>query len=101
MLDKVKEDKIKHPIEYEKIKRKLDGRKKKEAFILFQRLLAQKIEIKIDTVIKKASKAIYRKLRKANDYKEYYKNKNIIKRKEKKKSKLELFLEYLDNTDNE
>ena len=94
--NKVLEDKNKYPYEYEKLKQQIEKRKKVDAFIIFQRLLAQKIEIKIDNVLKKASKVIYRRLRKTNDYREYFR-KEIIKKKEKKKDDIELFFEYLDN----
>ena len=95
---KVLEDKNKYPIEYEKLKQQLEKRKKVDAFIIFQRLLAQKIQIKIDNVLKKASKIIYRRLRKTNDYREYLKKK-LAKKKEKKKNDMELFLELLDDSD--
>ena len=94
---KVLEDKKKYPIEYEKINQQIEKNKKRNAFLLFQRLLAQKLEIKIDTILQKASKIIYRKFRKTNDYKEYSINSEIIKKKEKKKNKMDLFFEYFDD----
>ena len=78
----------------------MEKRKKVDAFILFQRLLAQKIEIKIDKVLKKASKVIYRRFRKANDYMEYSRKNKIIE-KEKNKSDLELFFDYLNINDDQ
>ena len=96
LTDKVLEDKSKYPIEYEKIKLQMEKRKKEAAFTLFQKLLSQKIIIKIDAVIKRSSKVIYQRFRKTNDYRKYYKSqKNKIK--EKKKTKMELFFEYLDD----
>ena len=94
---KVLEDKKKYPIEFEKINQQIEKNKKRNAFLLFQRLLAQKLEIKIDTILQKASKIIYRKFRKTNDYKEYSINSEIIKKMEKKKNKMDLFFEYFDD----
>ena len=94
---KVLEDKKKYPIEYEKLNQQIEKKKKRNDFLLFQRLLAQKLEIKIDTILQKASKIIYRKFRKTNDYKEYSINSEIIKKMEKKKRKMDLFFEYFDD----
>lgn len=101
MMDKVSKDKIKYPLDYEIIRQQIDKRKKKEAFFTFQRLLAEKIQIIIDTVIKKASKVIYRRMRKTNDYREYYKNFNTIQKVENRKNDIELFFELIDNNDND
>ena len=101
MMDKVSKDKIKYPLDYEVIRQKIDKRKKKEAFFTFQRLLAEKIQIIIDTVIKKASKVIYRRMRKTNDYREYYKNFSTIQKVENRKNDIELFFELIDNNDND
>ena len=98
MLDKVYKDKIKYPIEYENFKLLLEKRKKKDAFIIFQSLLAQKIEIKIEAVLRRASKVIYKRFRKTNDYQKY-RNANKKKNKERKKNDIELFFEYLDNNE--
>ena len=96
ILDKVSKDKIKYPNKYEKLKIQIDKNKKYNAFIGFQRLLLQKLQIKIDNVLKKASKVIYKKLHKTNDYKGYYKHYHSIKKKEKKKSEMELFYEFIN-----
>ena len=101
MMNKVSKDKIKYPSEYKIIKQQIDKRQKKEAFFAFQRLLAQKIQIKIDTVLNKASKFIYRRYRKTNDYKEYYKNFKAIQSIENRKNDEELFFEFIDNNNNE
>ena len=98
ITDNVLEDKRKYPIEYEKIKLQMEKRKKEAAFTLFQKLLSQKIIIKIDAVLKRSSKVIYQRFRKTNDYRKYYKSQNN-KKKEKKKTKMELFFEYLDDKD--
>ena len=98
MLDKVYKDKIKYPTEYEQFKLLLDKRKKQDAFIIFQSLLAQKIEIKIEAVLRRASKVIYKRLRKTNDYQKY-RNANKSKKKERKKTDIELFFEYLDKSE--
>ena len=98
MLDKVYKDKIKYPIEYENFKLLLEKIKKKDAFIIFQSLLAQKIEIKIEAVLRRASKVIYKRFRKTNDYQKY-RNANKKKNKERKKNDIELFFEYLDNNE--
>jgi hypothetical protein len=95
MMNKVDEDKIKYSLEYENLKIKMDKKKKRDAFLTFQRLLAQKIEIKIDNVLKRASKAIYPKFKKTNDYREYYRNNRIIKKVENKIDDIELFFEYI------
>lgn len=99
IMSDVLEDKDKYPIEYEKLKQQMEKRKKEEAFLLFQRLIAQKIQIKIDAVLIRAKKVIYKRLRKTNDYKRYYLNLDKNKKNEKIKSDLELFLEYLYNND--
>ena len=52
--------------------------------------------IKIDTVLQKAEKIIYKPHRKTNDYLKDYKKHKVIQ-KEIKKSNLELFEEYLDD----
>jgi hypothetical protein len=96
ILDKVSKDKIKYPNKYEKLKIQIDKNKKYNAFIGFQRLLLQKLQIKIDNVLKKASKVIYKRLRKTNDYRGYYKHYHLIKKVEKKKSDMELFYEFIN-----
>jgi hypothetical protein len=96
ILDKVSKDKIKYPNKYEKLKIQIDKNKKYNAFIGFQRLLLQKMQIKIDNVLKKASKIIYKRLRKTNDYREYYKHYHLIKKEENKKSDMELFYEFIN-----
>ena len=95
MMSKVNEDKIKYSGKFEELKIRMEKQKKKDAFITFQRLLAQKIEIKIDSVLKRASKVIYHKFRKTNDYREYYRNKHIIKKEDKEIDDIELFFEYI------
>jgi len=103
ILDKVSKDKVKYPNKYEKLKIQIDKNKKYNAFIGFQRLLLQKLQIKIDNVLKKASKVIYKRLRKTNDYKGYYKHYHLIKKVEKEQSDMELFYEFInegnDNND--
>ena len=99
MLDKVKQDKINYPQDYEILKLRMEKRKKINAFIQFQKLLAQKIQIKIDAVLKRASKVIYKRNRKTNDYREYYRNSNSMKELENSKSTIELFFEYLNGAD--
>lgn len=96
LTNNVLEVKRKYPIEYEKIKLQMEKRKKEAAFTLFQKLLSQKIIIKIDAVLKRSSKVIYQRFRKTNDYMKYYKSQKN-KKKEKKKTKMELFFEYLDD----
>lgn len=97
ILDKVNKDKIRYPEEYEKMRQQIEKRKKNDAFILFQNLLAQKIEIKIDNVLKRASKIIYKRLRKTNDYNNYYKSAEIIKKEGIEKNEMDLFFEYLED----
>jgi hypothetical protein len=96
IMDKVSKDKIKYPNKYEKLKIQIDKNKKYNAFIGFQRLLLQKLQIKIDNVLKKASKVIYKRLRKTNDYRGYYKHYHLIKKVEKEKSDMELFYEFIN-----
>ena len=99
LLNKVSENKNKHPEEYEILKKQLEKKKKYDAFISFQRLLMQKLQIKIHNVLKKASKVIYKSQRKTNDYRANYKQFQIIKNVEKKKNDIEIFFEYINNTD--
>ena len=99
ILDKVKQDKINYPEKYGLLKLRIEKRKKANAFILFQKLLAQKIQIKIDAVLKRASKVIYKRYRKTNDYKQYYRNIDLNKEMESNKTTIELFFEYLNVTD--
>jgi hypothetical protein len=96
ILDRVSKDKIKYPNKYEKLRFQIEKNKKYNAFIGFQRLLLQKLQIKIDNVLKKASKVIYKRLRKTNDYRGYYKHYHLIKKVEKKKSDMELFYEFIN-----
>ena len=93
---KVNEIKKRKQNVYDIIKNKLDRKKKKNAFYKYQKLLAEKIEIKINTVLQSAEKIIYKKYRKTNDYRREHK-KHKIKKKEVKKSNLELFSEFLDD----
>ena len=81
--------------EYNICKAKFDKMKKKELFLNFQRLLAEEIHIKLDKVLQKAEKIIYKPYKKTNDYKIHKKNKVI--KKEVKKTDLEIFAEYLDD----
>ena len=97
LKDKVAEDKNEYPDEYDKIKMQLEKNKKHNAFICFQRLLVQKLQIKIDNVLKKAKKIIYIKNRKTNDYTGYYKPLPKKKSVEKEKNDMEIFFEYIDN----
>lgn len=97
ILNKVLEDKKKYCLEYEKLKIQMEKIKKKEAFFLFQRLLAQRIEIKIDSVLQRASKVIHKRLRKTNDYREYYKNNNNFKKDEEKENDMDLFFEFIQD----
>ena len=99
ILNKVDKDKTKYPLQYEKMRQQIDKRKKFDAFILFQNLLAQKIEIKINRVLKRASKVIFRRLRKANDYNKYYKNFEATKKIDINKNETDLFFEYLEDKD--
>ena len=98
-LKRVKEIKKIRPNDYNYFKNKLDRLNKKEAFYNFQKLLAEKLQIKIDNVLKKAEKVIYEKHRKTNDYRINPKKQKIIKT-EVKKSDYEIFLDYL-NDDND
>ena len=99
ILNKVDKDKTKYPLQYEKMRQQIDKRKKFDAFILFQNLLAQKIEIKINRVLKRASKVIFRRLRKANDYNKYYKNFEETNKIDIDKNETDLFFEYLEDKD--
>ena len=96
MLDKVKADKIKFPNKYEELKQQIEKRKKSEAFKCFQKLLMQKLQIKIDNVLKKASKLIYINPRRKNDYKNYYKHFDKDKDIKPKKSYIEFFFEFME-----
>jgi len=96
MIDKVKEDKIKYPNKYENLKQQIEKRKKREAFIGFQKLLMQKLQIKIDNVLIKASKIIYINPRRRNDYKNYYKHFEKNKDIKPKKSNFESFFEFIE-----
>jgi hypothetical protein len=96
MLDKVKADKIKFPNKYEELKQQIEKRKKSEAFKCFQKLLMQKLQIKIDNVLKKASKLIYINPRRKNDYKNYYKHFDKDKDIKPKKSGVESFFEFME-----
>ena len=96
ILNKVNNIKKIKPKEYEVFKAKLDKRKKKIAFFNYQKLLAEKIQIKVDKVLQKAEKIIYKPYKKTNDYLKDYKKHKTIK-SEIKKSNLELFEEYLDD----
>ena len=98
LLLKVNDLKKRNLISYKVIKDKLDREKIKNVFYNYQRLLAEKIQIKVDTVLKKADKIIYKPYRKTNDYKKEHKKHKVTK-KEIKKSNLELFKEYLDDSD--
>ena len=97
ITEKVLIDKKRFPFEYEKLNQQIEKAKKKKAFILFQNLLAQKLEIKIDTVLKKASKIIYRKLRNTDNYMEHLINLKKIKKMEKEKNKIGVFFEFIDH----
>ena len=96
ILNKVNNDKKIKPKEYGVLKAQIDKRKKVNAFLNFQKLLAEKIQIKVDKVLQKAGKIIHKPYRKTNNYKKDYKKHKVIK-KEIKKSNLELFEEYLDD----
>ena len=96
MLDKVKADKIKFPNKYEELKQQIEKRKKSEAFKCFQKLLMQKLQIKIDNVLKKASKLIYINPRRKNDYKNYYKHFDKDKDIKPKKSYIEFFFDFME-----
>ena len=82
--------------EYNICKAKFDKMKKKELFLNFQRLLAEEIHIKLDKVLQKAQKVVYKKYRKTNDYKRQNK-KHKVKKEKVKKTDQELFAEYIDN----
>ena len=96
MLFEVDKIKTKKPYKYKIFKLELDKYKKKNAFYNFQRLLAEKIQIKIDKVLEKANKIIYKPHKKTNDYKKEIKKQKVVKKKIKK-SDLEIFDEYLYN----
>ena len=95
LLNKIDNIKKRIPKEYEIYKFKFERRKKKKAFYNFQRLLAEKIQIKVDKVLQKAEKIIYKPYKKTNDFKIHKKYKVI--KKEVKKSNFELFMEYLND----
>ena len=99
ILNKVNEDKIKYPEEYKKIRQNIDKQNKINAIILSQKLFLQKFQIKIDNVLKKASKIIYKKTRVINDYRGYYKPFKKKKRFRKQKSNTELFYQFISNSD--
>lgn len=96
MLLKVYDIKKRNPKDYQILKNKFDKQKKKNAFRKYQKLLLDEVQIKIDKVLEKAKKAIYKRYRKTNDYKKVHK-KQKIKKKEIKKTDLEIFEEYLDD----
>ena len=96
LLLEVNDIKKSNPTLYSAFKTKFDRQKKKRAFYKYQRLLAEKIRIKVDKVLQKAEKIIYKPIRKTNDYKREHK-KRKIKKKEIKKSNWEIFAEYLDD----
>ena len=79
MVDAVNEDKQKNPLKYIKFKSVLDKKKKIEASINFQKIFAQKIQIKVDNVLKKASKIIFLNHRKTENYLNYCRKKVKIK----------------------
>ena len=93
LLTKVNNIKKRMPKEYEIYKTKLDRMKKKKQFYTFQRLLAEKIQIKVDRVLEKADNILFMPLKKTNDYKIHKKHKVI--KKEVKKSNIEIFMEYI------
>ena len=95
ILTKVNNIKKRIPEEYRIFKAKFDRRKKKKVFYNYQRLLAERIQIKLDKVLQKAEKIIYKPYKKTNDYKIHKKHKVI--KKEVKKTELEIFAEYLDD----
>ena len=79
MVDAVNEDKKNYPLKYIKFKSVLDKKKKIEASINFQKILAQKLQIKVDNVLKKASKIIFLNHRKTGNYMNYCRKKTKIK----------------------
>ena len=96
IIAKISKNKNKYPLKYDIIKQQLDKRDRKKAFLNFQNLLTQKILIKIDKVLKKASKTIYKRYRKTNDYIGYYKHFCKTQETENMKKDKEKFLHFLD-----
>ena len=96
ILKKVNDIKKIRPNDYNYFRVKLDKIAKKQVFYNFQKLLAEKIQIKVDKVLRKAEKIIYKKYKKTNDYKINPKKHNIIKIEDKKPD-FEIFLNFLDD----
>ena len=96
LLLKINEIKQRNPSDYKILRDKYVKHQRKRDFYKFQKLLLDKVQIKIDKVLQKAEKVIYKRRKKAYDYKKENK-KNKIKKKDITKTELEIFEEYLDD----
>ena len=100
IVDVVNEDKQKYPLKYIKLKLAIDDKKKLEASINFQKILAQAIQIKVDNVLIKAAKIIYPKNRRIENYLKYYKKKTKNKETYRDDDKNFLFKEFSESIEN-
>ena len=96
LLLKINNIKKRNPHDYKILKAKLNKLQKERDFNRYQKLLFEKVQIKIEKVLQKAEKVIFKKYRIINDYKKVHKI-SKIKKKEIKKTDLEIFEEYLDD----
>ena len=96
LLLKINNIKKRNPHDYKILKAKLNKLQKERDFNRYQKLLFEKVQIKIEKVLQKAEKVIFKRYRIINDYKKVHKI-SKIKKKEIKKTDLEIFEEYLDD----
>ena len=96
LLLKIKNIKRRNPNDYKILKAKLDKLQKERDFNRYQKLLFERLQIKIEKVLQKAEKIIIKRYKIMNDYKKVNKISKINK-KEIKKTDLEIFEEYLDD----
>ena len=96
LLLKINNIKKRNPHDYKILKAKLNKLQKERDFNRYQKLLFEKVQIKIEKVLQKAEKVIFKRYKIVNDYKKVHKI-SKIKKKEIKKTDLEIFEEYLDD----
>ena len=96
LLLKINNIKKRNPHDYKILKAKLNKLQKERDFNRYQKLLFEKVQIKIEKVLQKAEKVIFKRYKIINDYKKVHKI-SKIKKKEIKKTDLEIFEEYLDD----
>ena len=87
-------------MKYIKLKLAIDDKKKLEASINFQKILAQAIQIKVDNVLIKAAKIIYPKNRRIENYLKYCKKKTKNKETYRDDDKNFLFKEFSESIEN-